>query len=56
MKKYTQAEFDAIERVKSVHGGTQHEIDYLAFAEFAKARFARYMPKEEQNDDSGRED
>lgn len=45
-----------IERVKSVHGGTQHEVDYLAFAEFAKARFARYMPKEGQNDDSGRED
>ena len=36
-----------IERVKSVHGGTQHETDYLAFAEFAKARFARYQPKEE---------
>ena len=37
-----------IERVKSVHGGTQHETDYLAFAEFAKARFARYLPKEEE--------
>ena len=45
-----------IERVKSVHGGTQHEIDYLAFVEFAKARFARYLPKEGQNNDSGRED
>ena len=36
-----------IERVKSVHGGTQHENDYLAFAEFAKARFARYQTKED---------
>lgn len=45
-----------IERVKIVHGGTQHEVDYLAFAEFAKARFARYLPKEVQGDDSGRED
>ena len=33
-----------IERVKSIHGGTQHETDYLAFAEFAKARFAQYKP------------
>lgn len=31
-----------IERVKAVHGGTQHETDYLAFADFARARFARY--------------
>ena len=38
-----------IERVKNVHGGTQHETDYLAFAEFAKARFARYLPKEGNN-------
>lgn len=31
-----------VERVKKVHAGTQHEMDYLAFVEFAKARFARY--------------
>jgi hypothetical protein len=37
-----------IERVKSVHGGTQHEVDYLAFVKFAKARFARYLPKEQR--------
>lgn len=35
------------ERVKSIHGGTQHEVDYLAFAAFARARFARYAKKEE---------
>lgn len=39
-----------IERVKSVHGGTQHEVDYLAFAEFAKVRFARYQAKEAKRD------
>ena len=38
---------DFIERVKNVHGGTQHETDYLAFAEFAKARFERYKTKTE---------
>lgn len=30
------------ERVHEVHAGTQHEVDYMAFAEFARARFGRY--------------
>ena len=34
---------DFIQRVRDVHGGTQHETDYLAFAEFAKMRFAQYQ-------------
>ena len=34
---------DFIQRVKDVHHGTQHETDYLAFAAFAKARFAQYQ-------------
>lgn len=33
---------DFVERVREVHGGTRHEADYLAFAAFARARFARY--------------
>lgn len=34
---------DAFEqRVRYVHAGTHHETDYLAFAQFARARFARY--------------
>ena len=33
---------DFVTRVKEVHAGTQHETDYLAFVEFAKARFKRY--------------
>ena len=44
MKRYTQADFDAL--VRDVHGGTQHETDYLAFAEFARARFARYKTEQ----------
>lgn len=36
-----------VQRVKDVHAGTQHEVDYLAFAEFAKVRFARYQRKED---------
>ena len=31
-----------IARVHEVHAGTQHETDYIAFAEFARARFGRY--------------
>ena len=31
-----------VERVHEVHAGTQHETDYIAFAEFARARFGRY--------------
>ena len=31
-----------IARVHEVHAGTQHESDYIAFAEFARARYARY--------------
>ena len=34
---------DFIQRVQDVHQGTQHETDYLAFAAFAKARFAQYQ-------------
>ena len=33
---------DFVERVHEVHAGTQHETDYIAFAEFARARFRRY--------------
>lgn len=33
---------DFIKCVRQVHAGTQHEMDYLAMAEFAKARFAQY--------------
>ena len=31
-----------IARVHAVHAGTQHETDYIALAEFARARFRRY--------------
>ena len=31
-----------VARVHEVHAGTQHETDYIAFAEFARARFGRY--------------
>ena len=31
-----------IARVHDVHAGTQHETDYIALAEFARARFRRY--------------
>ena len=31
-----------VARVHKVHAGTQHETDYIAFAEFARARFGRY--------------
>lgn len=31
-----------IARVHEVHAGTQHETDYIAFTEFARARFGRY--------------
>lgn len=37
---------DFIKRVRDVHGGTQHETDYLAFAEFARARFAWYKAEQ----------
>lgn len=44
---------DFVERVREVHGGTRHEADYLAFAAFARARFARYAEEngeEREND------
>lgn len=31
--------------VREEHGGTAYETDYLAFAAFARARFARYTPE-----------
>lgn len=38
-------DIDAFEqRVRKVHRGTAHETDYLSFAAFARARFARYTP------------
>ena len=41
------SDIDAFEqRVRDVHGGTQHEVDYIAFADFARARFARYKTGE----------
>ena len=41
-------DIDAFEqRVRNVHAGTHHETDYLAFAQFARARFARYGEKME---------
>lgn len=33
---------DFVERVHEVHAGTQYETDYIAFVEFARARFGRY--------------
>ena len=42
---------DAFEqRVRDVHAGTHHETDYLAFAQFARARFARYGESVEETE------
>ena len=44
-------DIDAFEqRVRDVHAGTHHETDYLAFAQFARARFARYGESVEETE------
>nr|DAF50123.1 MAG TPA: hypothetical protein [Siphoviridae sp. ctzyE57] len=43
---------DFVKRVREIHAGTQHEKDYLAMAECAKARFAQYRARKVKKNDA----